>query len=81
MQWMVGIFMLLYPCCLRGWRVWASATVVIAIVSLAVFGFMYGVKYGLKRYRARKGYRKLGTDIPLDDMNGNGERSGSHSPS
>ncbi|TFA97889.1 Putative vacuolar protein sorting-associated protein TDA6 [Trichoderma ghanense] len=81
MQWAVGVFMSLYPCCLRGWRVWVSATVAITIVILAIFGVRYSVKYGMKRYRARKGYRKLDTDIPLNDINGSGESSGLHSPS
>ncbi|KAL6857284.1 hypothetical protein J3F83DRAFT_364731 [Trichoderma novae-zelandiae] len=81
MQWAVGIFMSLYPCCLRGWRIWVSAAVAITLAISAVFGVRYGVKYGIKRYRTRKGYRKLDTDIPLNDVNSSGESSGSHSPS
>ena len=81
MQWAVGIFMSLYPCCLRGWRVWVSAIVAIALVILAVLGVRYGVKYGMRRYVTRKGYRKLDAEIPLNDMNGSGESSGLHTPS
>ncbi|KAL6874420.1 hypothetical protein HDV57DRAFT_227521 [Trichoderma longibrachiatum] len=81
MQWAVGIFMALYPCCLRGWRAWVSASVVITLVILAVFGIMVGVKFAMKRFRARRGYTKLDTDVPLSDMNGSGESPGLHSPS
>ncbi|PTB70116.1 hypothetical protein BBK36DRAFT_1173339 [Trichoderma citrinoviride] len=81
MQWAVVIFMSLYPCCLRGWRVWVSAIVAIALVILAVLGVRYGVKYGMRRYVTRKGYRKLDAEIPLNDMNGSGESSGLHTPS
>ncbi|UKZ74667.1 hypothetical protein TrVFT333_002337 [Trichoderma virens FT-333] len=71
MQWAVGIFMFWYPCCLRGWRVWASLTVVIGFVILTAFG----IRYGIKRYRT-KGYKKLETDIPLNDMSYREETSG-----
>lgn len=62
-QWGVGVFMSWYPCCLRGWRIWVSGTVVIGLVVLMVFG----VRHGVKRYRM-KGYKRVETEIPLNDL-------------
>lgn len=73
MQWAVGIFMSWYPCCLRGWRLWVSVTVVIGTVILLAFG----VRHGVKVYRTKKGYKRLETDIPLHDI-GHGEDVDSH---
>lgn len=67
LQWGVGLFMSLYPCCLRGWRVWVSGTVLILLLILIVFGSIYAIR----RYRSRKkGYKKVdpGVDIPLNDL-------------
>ncbi len=63
-EWGVGVFMSFYPCCIRGWRF---------VLSLLVMGCLLGlmlltVKHGLKRYRMKRGYRKLNTDIPLNDL-------------
>ncbi|KAI1759468.1 hypothetical protein GGR53DRAFT_513523 [Hypoxylon sp. FL1150] len=66
-QWGVGVFMSLYPCCLRGWRVWVSGTIFIVIFVATVFG----IGYAVKRCRFRKrGYKKVddGEDIPLNNM-------------
>ncbi|KAK9779447.1 hypothetical protein SCAR479_03513 [Seiridium cardinale] len=67
LQWGVGIFMSLYPCCFRGWRAWVSGIVFVGIMVLMVLG----IRYAVKRYRSRvKGYKKVdtGTDIPLDNL-------------
>ncbi|KAM0251872.1 hypothetical protein ACHAQJ_007985 [Trichoderma viride] len=73
MQWAVGIFMSWYPCCLRGWRVWVSGVVIVAFVILTVFG----VRHGVKKYRT-KGYQKLDTEIPLNDINSGEGDTGLH---
>lgn len=63
MEWGVGIYMSLYPCCFRGWRSWVSLS--FAIVTLV--GIVLGIKSVFRRCRKR-GYRKLQEDdIPLDD--------------
>lgn len=62
-QWAVGILMSWYPCCLRGWRVLVSLTVVIVAIILTVLA----VKKGFRRFK-RKGYRRVDTEIPLDDL-------------
>ncbi|KZL71647.1 vacuolar protein sorting-associated protein 62 [Colletotrichum tofieldiae] len=63
MEWSVGIYMSLYPCCLRGWRVWVSVGLSIAVLS----GVIIGAVIGLKKYRTRKYKRLEAEDIPLDD--------------
>lgn len=66
-QWGVGIFMSMYPTFFRGWRAWLSGTVFIGILVSIVFG----IRYGVKRYRLRtKGYNKVDTDadIPMNAM-------------
>lgn len=57
----VGIFMSVYPCCLRGWRKWVSCTVLVA----SIVSMILGVRHGVKRYRTR-GYTKLRTDALPD---------------
>lgn len=67
LQWGVGVFMSLYPCCLRGWRAWVSGTIFIVVLITVVFGIWYAVK----KYRLRrKGYKKIndGEDIPLNNI-------------
>ncbi|KHN96685.1 vacuolar protein sorting-associated protein 62 [Metarhizium album ARSEF 1941] len=63
LQWVVGVFMSWYPCCIRGWRKWVSMTVV---VGSAIF-LAFGVKHTVKSYR-KKGYKRIETDIPLEDL-------------
>ncbi|POS73094.1 vacuolar protein sorting-associated protein 62 [Diaporthe helianthi] len=67
LQWGVGIFMALYPCCLRGWRVWVSGTLLIVVlVSITI-----SIIVAARRYRSKKmGYEKVsaGADIPLNDL-------------
>lgn len=60
----VGIFMSLYPCCLRGWRAWVSGIVLMGFMILTILG----IKVGLKRLKRRGYYRKVETEIPLDDL-------------
>lgn len=57
----VGLFMSVYPCCLRGWRKWVSVTVLVA----SIVSMVLTVRYGVKRYRTR-GYTKLRTDALVD---------------
>ncbi|KAH6962432.1 hypothetical protein BKA56DRAFT_560182 [Ilyonectria sp. MPI-CAGE-AT-0026] len=63
-QWAVGVFMSWYPCCMRGWRVWVSLTVVAGSIALTVLG----IRHGVRRYRMKKGYKRLDTEIPLDEL-------------
>lgn len=64
-QWAVGIFMSWYPCCVRGWRIWMSATVV--VVGVLVMALC--VRLGVKRLRqGQRGYKRIDTEIPLSDM-------------
>ncbi|KAK2000733.1 hypothetical protein LX36DRAFT_668474 [Colletotrichum falcatum] len=64
MEWGVGIYMSLYPCCLKGWRAWVSIGLVVAVLSGAVIAAVIG----LRRYRTRNKYRRLEEeDILLDD--------------
>lgn len=79
LQWGVGVFMSVYPCCLRGWRKWASGTILVCVLLSMVFGVVYAVR----RYKSRKaGYKKVddGADVPLnslhyrDDVTGPGHR-------
>lgn len=67
LQWGIGLFMSLYPCCLRGWRVWASGIFFVFVFISMIFSIIYAVR----RYRSRKtGYKKVETDadVPLDNM-------------
>ncbi|KAK2033156.1 vacuolar protein sorting-associated protein 62 [Colletotrichum zoysiae] len=63
MEWGVGIYMSLYPCCLKGWRAWVSIGLVVAVLSGAVVGAVVG----FRRYRTRKYKRLEAEDILLDD--------------
>lgn len=60
----VGFLMSWYPCCLRGWRLVVSLTVVVACIMLTVVG----IRYCVRRYRMRKGYKRIDAEIPLEDM-------------
>lgn len=66
-QWGVGIFMSLYPCCFRGWRVWVTGVVFVGIV----ISIILGIRYIVKRYLlSKKGYNKVddGADVPLNAL-------------
>lgn len=67
LQWGVGVVMALYPCCLRGWRIWVSGAMLIAVLVSIVVGIIFAIR----RYRPRKkGYEKVntGADVPLNDL-------------
>jgi hypothetical protein len=73
-EWAVGVLMSWYPCCLRGWRVWVSLGVFLAMVVLVVVGIVRVVR----RFRGpRKGgeYKLVEGDIPLEEMESVSERS------
>lgn len=72
LQWVVGVYMSLYPCCLRGWRAWVSGSILISVLISIVVSTIFAVR----RYRSRKkGYEKVdtGVDIPLNDLDYRGE--------
>ncbi|KAH8653631.1 hypothetical protein BX600DRAFT_515886 [Xylariales sp. PMI_506] len=64
-QWGVAVFMSWYPCCIRGWRVWVSMTLLFG--GLVLVGL--GIRYGIRRYKAR-GYTKIGMEeeVALNDL-------------
>ncbi|OIW23741.1 hypothetical protein CONLIGDRAFT_623853 [Coniochaeta ligniaria NRRL 30616] len=63
LQWAVAVFMSLYPCCIRGWRVWVFGT----LLSGLLMSMVFVVRYGIRRYR-RRGYKKVETEIAMDDL-------------
>lgn len=74
LQWGIGIFMSLYPCCLRGWRAWVSGTMVIVILIIIIIVIRYAAKQSQLKGR---GYRKIESteDIPLTDIENSGQRA------
>ncbi|KAG6271204.1 hypothetical protein E4U48_003563 [Claviceps purpurea] len=67
-QWAVGVFVTLYPCCVRGWRKWMSGMVLLG-VGLGLVLVFWCVLGRYRRRRRRRGYEKLGmVDIPLGDV-------------
>ncbi|KAG6015023.1 hypothetical protein E4U43_005876 [Claviceps pusilla] len=62
-QWAVGVFMMWYPCCIRGWRKWISSLVLLATSLVGVLA----LRHVVTRYRRRKGYKRLEMEIPLSD--------------
>ncbi|PSR80840.1 hypothetical protein BD289DRAFT_484731 [Coniella lustricola] len=67
LQWAVGVFMSLYPCCFRGWRAWLSGAVFVGLLTSFVLAFIFAVT----RHRAsRTGYKKVdaGVDVPLETL-------------
>lgn len=67
-EYAVGVYMFFYPCCLRGWRAWVSMGMVMALVVATCWGSIRAVR----SYRRKSGYKKLDTEIPLNDVGGNG---------
>ncbi|KAH7313607.1 hypothetical protein B0I35DRAFT_435545 [Stachybotrys elegans] len=69
LEWGIGVYMSWYPCCLKGWRVWVSITVLTLLVVGSSVGLYFGVRYGLRKFRAtRSDYRAVHEeDILLDD--------------
>lgn len=71
----VGFLMSWYPCCLRGWRFVASLTVMVACITLMVVG----IRYGVRRYKMRKGYKMIDAEIPLEDLDSREEMVSNYS--
>lgn len=67
-EWGVGLYMSLYPCCLKGWRVYLSAILAFGVVVAVVFSLVFG----FKKYKKRRGYRKLDDEIPLYEVGNRG---------
>jgi hypothetical protein len=64
-KWAVGVFMSVYPCCIRGWRIWVSSGVLVFVLVSVVLG----LRYSIRRYRARKrGYKRINAEIPMADL-------------
>ncbi|KAJ4026484.1 hypothetical protein NW752_001431 [Fusarium irregulare] len=67
-EWGVGIFMAWYPCCIRGWRLWRSAGILVVMVSVFVFAVIFGIRK-LNSWRQRRAYTKLGEeDVAMNDL-------------
>lgn len=66
LEWAVGIYMSLYPCCLRGWRAWVFVGLFVSLLSCSVIGVIVVVR----RWRNRKNaYERVGPeDVPLEDF-------------
>lgn len=64
-EWAVGVVMSLYPCCIRGWRKWVWGFVLLGVLLSVPFG----IWYALRRYKTRRGYKRVETDVQLDDLN------------
>ncbi|KAF4993078.1 hypothetical protein FGRMN_6693 [Fusarium graminum] len=67
-EWVVGVFMAWYPCCIRGWRLWRSLGIMAVIISAIVLGIIMSVrKY--KAWRQRTVYSRLKEDdIPMEEL-------------
>ncbi|KIW07471.1 uncharacterized protein PV09_01439 [Verruconis gallopava] len=63
MEWAVRIYMSWYPCCLRGWRVWVSGALLLGFLLTVTFGVVCAVR----RHKGQ-GYKKLESDVALQDM-------------
>jgi hypothetical protein len=65
MEWSVGVYMSLYPCCLKGWRAWITTGVIVVFLS----GIVLAIRFGVRRMRGRiSTYKKLQTEeMQLDD--------------
>ncbi|KAH6893365.1 vacuolar protein sorting-associated protein 62 [Thelonectria olida] len=65
MEWSVGVYMWLYPCCLKGWRAWITTGVIVVFLS----GIVLAIRFGVRRMRGGiSTYKKLQTeDMQLDD--------------
>lgn len=65
MEWSVGIYMSLYPCCLKGWRAWITTGVIVVVLSCVVLG----IRLACRRMRRKIGtYKKLHSEeMQLDE--------------
>lgn len=63
-EWGVGVYMFLYPCCLKGWRIYISSIVTLAVL----LAFVLGIVFAIQTYWRRRGYRAVDSDIPLGEV-------------
>ncbi|KAH7251283.1 amino acid permease-domain-containing protein [Fusarium tricinctum] len=67
-EWVVGVFMAWYPCCIKGWRLWRS----LGIMAVVMSGFVLAIIFGVRRYktwRQRTVYSRLKEeDIPMEEL-------------
>ncbi|KAF4978212.1 hypothetical protein FZEAL_5373 [Fusarium zealandicum] len=61
----VTIYMYLYPCCIRGWRIWMS----LGALAVLLAGAVIGIIMGIRRFKTRgAAYTKIhDEDIALED--------------
>lgn len=57
-EWGVGVFMIFYPCCIKGWRKWVSLGALIA----ALAGIVIGIVVLVRKIRRRLGRSANGGD-------------------
>ena len=62
-EWAVGVFMAWYPCCIRGPRKWAAASIVVGSLILLALGIRYA-----RRRRKLKEYTRVETEIPMEEL-------------
>jgi hypothetical protein len=76
-EWGIGVYMSLYPCCLKGWRIYLSVVAIITVFAGLIIGLILGVKV----FGRRRGYKKVDqdTDIPLLDTRNRGSLESSRS--
>ncbi|KAK0390651.1 hypothetical protein NLU13_0155 [Sarocladium strictum] len=83
-EWAVGIFMMFYPCCIKGWRKWVSLGALIAVFAGIVIGVVVLVrKLRRKLLQGKQGggdYRRIeASEVLLDDWSRNEESLSSSS--
>ncbi|CAG9948541.1 unnamed protein product [Clonostachys rosea f. rosea IK726] len=64
-EYIVGVFMFWYPCCIRGWRKYVSLMMFALCLMLVGFG---GYRFVVKKRLQKQKYSKLETDIPLEEL-------------
>ena len=63
-EWSIEVYMSLYPCCLRGWRLWVS----LGTCFMLLIGIVLGIRRIIGRFNKGGRYQKLeADDILLDD--------------
>lgn len=65
-EWAVGIYMKLYPCCLKGWRAWFTTGVIIVLLSGIVMAFVVAVRL-CRGYRQARYTRLQAEEIPMEE--------------
>ncbi|SPJ74239.1 uncharacterized protein FTOL_03969 [Fusarium torulosum] len=67
-EWVVGVFMAWYPCCIKGWRLWRSLGIMAVVVSIFVLAIIFGVRR-YKVWRQRTVYSRLREEgIPMEEL-------------